>query len=260
VLEAVKASGPLFVMVELGAGYGRWMVSAAAALRQLRPTADIRLVGVEADPNHYRWMLQHFADNGISPKRHLLIQAAISDSLGSVFFHSGDSSNWYGQAIAEPGYVANLKAMPTWQAHNNAYVREPSWKDRLFRKRRRFIVEVPSFDLASILVRVEGIVDLIDMDIQGAEAKVVSSSLDVLGMSVRALHIATHSRENEDTLRSLLQARGWELTQDYACLGLRPTPFGMVAFCDGVQSWKNPTLSMNSNNLAESLKGVEILQ
>jgi FkbM family methyltransferase len=242
VLEAVVAAGPRFVMVELGSGYGSWMVRAAAALRQVRPATDIALVGVEPDARHYRWMRQHLTDNGFSPRRHHLIQGAVAERPGSVFFHAGDSRRWYGQAIVDPGYVANLKAMPEWQARNNAYVGAPSWLDRLVRPRRRFISEVPAFDLTTILARVAGPVDLIHMDIQGAEARVVAPSLDLLDARVRALHIGTHSKDIEDTLRSLLHARGWHLRQEYAGLSHQQTPYGPVEFVDGVQSWTNPAL------------------
>src|SRR5262245_22328649 len=88
VLEAVVAAGPRFVMVELGSGYGSWMVRAAAALRQVRPATDIALVGVEPDARHYRWMHQHLTDNGLPPRRHHLIQGAVAERPGSVFFHA----------------------------------------------------------------------------------------------------------------------------------------------------------------------------
>ncbi len=241
VLQAVVAAGPRFVMVEPG-GLRELMIRAAAARRQVRPTADIELIGVEPDAAHYRWMHQHLADNGFVPHHHHLIQGAVAERPGSVFFHSGDSRRWYGQAVVDPEYVANLTAMPEWQPRNNAYVRAPSWTDRLFHPRRRFIIEAPAFDLASILARVNGPIDLIHMDIQGAEARVLAP-MTRLDARVRAVHIGTHAHDIEDTLRSLLHAHGWHATQDYACLSHAQTPYGLVEFVDGVQSWTNPALA-----------------
>src|SRR6185369_4635117 len=45
VLEAVIASDKTFTMIELGAGYGRWLVRGAIALRQIK-NIPCQLVGV----------------------------------------------------------------------------------------------------------------------------------------------------------------------------------------------------------------------
>ena len=53
-------------MVELGAGWGRWLVDAWSVLKQIGKTdKGLLLVGVEAEPTHFEWMKQHFADNGL---------------------------------------------------------------------------------------------------------------------------------------------------------------------------------------------------
>ncbi|HYM01567.1 MAG TPA: hypothetical protein VET85_01400 [Stellaceae bacterium] len=58
-LSAVLDARDRFVMIEAGAGYGRWLVTAACALRQRRPEVAFHLIGVEAEPQHFAWMKQH---------------------------------------------------------------------------------------------------------------------------------------------------------------------------------------------------------
>src|SRR6516164_7775912 len=50
--EAVAAAHKHFVMIELGAGWGRWLLN-AGALARLRGDLTFQLVGVEAEPRHY---------------------------------------------------------------------------------------------------------------------------------------------------------------------------------------------------------------
>ena len=71
VLESVALARDRYTMLELGAGYGRWAVRAAAAVRQ-RGISECHLVAVEADPVHFTWLQQHFCDNGLDPAQHTL--------------------------------------------------------------------------------------------------------------------------------------------------------------------------------------------
>jgi hypothetical protein len=53
-LEAVANAQGKFTMIELGAGYGRWLVNAAVTLRQRKPTIVPFLIGAEAEPTHFQ--------------------------------------------------------------------------------------------------------------------------------------------------------------------------------------------------------------
>jgi hypothetical protein len=77
-LEAAAAAGEQFTMVELGAGWGRWLVNAVFAYRQLHPDGTLRLVGVEAEPTHFRGLTQHRQTNGIDLADADLIEAAVA--------------------------------------------------------------------------------------------------------------------------------------------------------------------------------------
>ena len=60
---------------------------------------ELLLVGVEAEPTHFEWMNEHFADNGLDARRHRLIQAAVAANDGVANFAIGHAEAWYGQAI-----------------------------------------------------------------------------------------------------------------------------------------------------------------
>ena len=92
------------------------------------------------------------------------------------------------------------------------------------------------------LLRPLEIVDLVDADIQGAEADVFEAAAADIAAKVRRVHIGTHGPEVEDRLRRLFDRLGWECRFDYPGGGESDTPWGPVVFEDGIQSWLNPAL------------------
>jgi FkbM family methyltransferase len=215
-LESVLQADDTFTMVELGAGWGRWLVDAWSVLRQTgRTDKRLLLVGVEAEPTHFEWMKQHFADNGLDVQRHRLIQAAAAANDGKADFIIGHADAWYGQAIA-----------------NGTPNQFDSWPEAL-------VKQVSAVSLATVLKDIPS-VDLIDMDIQGAEAAVVESSLDILDRRVKRVHIGTHGGGIEARLRTAFAQIGWSCVYDFPQGCDSQTPFGVVSFGDGVQSWLNP--------------------
>src|SRR6185369_6694892 len=98
---------------------------------------------------------------------------------------------------------------------------------------------VPCISLQTILSSCE-IVDLIDMDVQGAEYQVVAVSIKEISAKVKRIHIGTHEKTIEDNLRLLFKSMGWVNIYDYSVGSSTQTKFGPVTFGDGVQSWRNP--------------------
>jgi FkbM family methyltransferase len=232
VLEAALAATDSFTMIELGAGWGRWLMNGAAAARRDRDL-PVRLIGVEAEPTHFSWLRQHFSDNGVDERTMTLIEAAVAAQAGTVRFHVGDPSAWYGQAI-------ELDSPPLVRAPLRLRLRQ--WLRGSPGPEARRIVDVPAVTLASILAPLE-LVDLIDLDVQGAEADVLEAAADELARKVKRVHVGTHGEDVERRLRALFARMAWELRNDYAAGMEMETPWGAISFQDGVQTWINPRLA-----------------
>jgi FkbM family methyltransferase len=212
-------------MIELGAGYGRWLANAVGALKQSDNLPYI-LIGVEPEPTHFKWLKQHLRLNGVDLSRCQLLKAAASAHDGTVWFYTGRPAEWYGQAVAQSA----PDALP--------------WVKRLrglWGKAEVQVKKVRSISLNSLLQPLRT-VDLIDLDVQGAELNVLESAAEQVDGKVKRVHVGTHSAETESGLRQLFQGLGWEKVNDYACGSESDTPFGVIKFQDGVQTWINPKL------------------
>lgn len=214
-LTSIKNARGRFTMVELGAGYGRWMVRAAKAIQRRKhgdPLSAL-FVGLEPEPQHYRWMLEHFLDNGLDPAHHILIQAAVSDSSGFKLLEVGNDrpAESYGQSLVNQTVTETIQV------------------------RSRTVDEV---------IQLAGTVDFLDMDIQGEEFRTLLPAAGILDQRVRLVHIGTHSPDIEDQLRRMFQNLRWQSLNDYGCTMTRDTPYGPVSFQDGVQSWLNEKLAV----------------
>lgn len=218
-LEAVQAAETHFTMVELGAGWGRWLTNAVGAIGASRPRS-YTLVGVEAEPTHFGWLREHLAANGVDLAHCRLHEAAVAARDGHVWFHGGRPTEWYGQA-----------AIP--------YFRRLLLELRGHIPDGEFVRKVKAVSLQSLLASLD-VVDLVDMDIQGAEADVLESAGPALA-KVRRVHVGTHGAEIEERLRVLFGRLGWRKTNDYPCGRTVDTPYGPIAFQDGVQTWINPS-------------------
>jgi FkbM family methyltransferase len=240
VLESVVAARDSYTMIDLGAGFGRWSVRAACALKQYNPQIPFRLIAVEAEPVVFNWMVQHFQDNGIDAKPHRLIHAAISDTLGEVLFYIGapkggpwdrHPSDWYGQHLTKDYDVSGEYELDGQYSGYPVRLHKSGWRS----------INVPGINLASLLKDLK-LVDLIDMDIEGQELPVIRSNIQELDAKVKRLHIGTHGKEIEDGLRQLLSSHGWRCLLDYTLFSKADTPWGTVDFENGLQSWVNPKL------------------
>ena len=232
VLESVCESTGRYTIVELGAGWGRWLANAAAAVQRLDPQRPFLLVGVEAEPTHFRWLRRHLRDNGIDPRNHALHRAAVAGRDGTVRFRRGDAAAWYGQGI-EPSDPTVRLAGPV-----SRFIR---WAGNAARDvwAGQRVSRVRALSLETILRPLDR-VDLLDAYIQGAEAEVFEAARDLLAAKVSCVHVGTHGAENEARLRALFGGLDWELRYDYPGGGVRETPWGSVSFEDGAQSWLNP--------------------
>lgn len=218
-LEAVLGSGDEFVMVELGAGFGRWSVNGAKAAA--KKGKKFRIVAVEAESKHFSWLEDNMKENGLEPSTYELHRAAVSARDGEAEFYHGDSRNWYGQRLSS--------------ANDNEITITERMKGIGLKK-------VKTISLSTLLADYPR-VDLIDMDIQGAEFDVLSSSQDILNRQVKRVHIGTHGTGIEVDLRVMFDRMGWQSRFDFHSGKESDTPYGRIYFQDGVQSWTNPRIT-----------------
>ena len=215
-LDAVADASGRLTMLELGAGYGRWTVFAVAAIRRYRPELKYRLVAVEAEPTHFRWLKQHTRDNRLRRWSRAgsckLVEAAVSRENGRDSFFFGDPAAWYGQALVRPENASAQAA----------------------------VTEVRTVRLSTLLEPLEH-VDLIDLDIQGAELEVLDEAAASLG-HVRRVHVETHLDVVDQELPAVFERAAGDWVSEIAIpLGAQhATPLGDADFSGGgVQLWRN---------------------
>ena len=75
----------------------------------------------------------------------------------------------------------------------------------------------------------------------------LESAEDALPDKVKRIHVGTHSAENERRLRVLFERLGWETLNDYPCGAEVETPWGLIRFQDGVQTWLNTRFAGNAS-------------
>jgi len=204
--------------IELGAGWGPWLVGAAKAAGRIG-IGEIHLVGVEGAESHMRFMLQHFADNGLDPARHHLLHGVAGPRDGVARF----------PRLADPrddwGGVAEFEAPAL-----------PPEADAGFD-------EVRCYGLAG-LIEPHDRVDLIHCDVQGAELDVLAAAMEPLNRRVRRLVIGTHARSIEAQLLDLFSAARWRLEDEGACRLIQDGASGALGLVrDGYQVWANPSLA-----------------
>jgi FkbM family methyltransferase len=181
-------------------------------------------------------MRMHFDDNGIDPDDHDLRWAAVAPTAGLVPFAIGDAERWYGQSIAEaPPPPLDARAVRRLKARG-LLGRPPQYRDA------RDTIWVPAVTLWD-LIGDEPRIDLLDLDVQGVEDRVLESAAPLVDERVRRVHVGTHSRDIEAALRRLFTELGWISRVDYQCHSTADTPYGSISFVDGVQSWLNPRFS-----------------
>jgi hypothetical protein len=97
-------------------------------------------------------------------------------------------------------------------------------------------------------------VDLIDLDVQGAELEVLEAAAGELDKKVKRVHIGTHGRTVEEGLRSLFRRLGWQCLRSFECASSVKTEWGTISFQDGVQTWVNPAYGIGPVDEATVLR------
>jgi FkbM family methyltransferase len=213
--------------MELGAGWGTWLVAGAVAARN-RGIPDLSLLGVEADPGHFGFLRQHFIDNGLDPDEHLLFQAAVGAKAGHALWP---------RVIAKDDWGSR----PIYEDETRGAELNGSVSDHLGRKFTDFM-KVPVLAIDDLLL-LQDRWDLMHVDVQGGEVSICEAGLALMNERVHWLIIGTHARTIEGQLISILVGSAWVLENE------KPARFNFVTDApshesmtthDGTQVWRNP--------------------
>ena len=230
-LKSVLTARKRYVALELGAGWGPWLISGATAAKR-RGIKDIRLHGVEGDPEHFASMQTHFRDNGFDPDVYRLDNAVIGVKAGRARWPklADPSAHWGMRPLACSGedgsFAGNAKCC--------------DYRGVLFDE----YIDVEMLSFQSVLER-ERLWDLVHIDVQGTETELCSASVEILNQRVRWLVIGMHSRKIDGDLIDLFFRHGWVLENE------KPTRFDYnpsvasleaMTITDGTQVWRNPRL------------------
>jgi FkbM family methyltransferase len=226
VLKSVRSARDRFVAMELGAGFGPWLVAGGTGARA-RGIKDIRLYAVEADPLHFSLLKQNLDDNGFAPEQCTLLQAAVGVKADTARWPVIEDSreDWGSRPI-------DLSAATT---------------DYLGRSVDKF-QEVAVLPVVDLVVREERW-DLLHVDVQGHEVEVCRVALPEMDTRVHWLVLGTHSRLIDGQMIELLHGAGWALENEkpskFRYSSSVPTLEAMT-FVDGIQVWRNPRLDLDA--------------
>jgi FkbM family methyltransferase len=227
-LKAVRSATDQYVAMELGAGFGPWIIAGALAAKQ-RGIENIRLYAVEGDPQHFQFLRQHFLDNGFEPGEHTLLQAAVGVNRGT----------------AEWPIVEDSSASESWGCR--PLQTGVDYMGRRFQK----TTHVNTIPMRDLVMR-EPYWDLIHIDVQGGEVEICRSCIDELNSRVRSIIAATHSRKLDGDFLELMCRAGWFLEHEkpskFAFVP-NPTTLEAMTRLDGTQVWRNPRFTRAGDSL-----------
>lgn len=198
-LNIIKSlKGPV-ILFELGAGRGDWCLALAG-------TVDFKLIdheitsykclAVEAEPVHYEWTKTHFEEQKIEA---IPVYGAITSQVGECQFYSVvDPASNYGQAVREDGNLT----VPCYTVD--------------------YLIDKYQFDK----------VDIMHVDIQGAEYDMLSGMIEALkNKTIKYMIIGTHTPKLNEQIIEFVEPYGYESLFSVG-VGNGPcdSPFGRALF------------------------------
>lgn len=209
--KSITRSTGTFNALELGSGWCPWLV-ASHTCATMKGIKVGKLIGIEADSEHFKFGKQHFKSNCIPLDNVELKQGIISVSNKPMYFPTIDSNiDWGAKAINEEEY------------------KRVSNKDAYLKK--------DSYTIKDLVKKFTDVIDLCHIDIQGDEFEIVDNAIDVLNKSVKFMIIGTHSRQIEYDLMSLLVEHDWILENEKPCKSTTGSQISIQK--DGTQLWSN---------------------
>lgn len=178
----------------------------------------MKLLGIEGDANHLLNAKKTLELNGFTDIDFKLFNGVAGPGKGKAIFpnFTAGEAAWGGQAIFSPS-TEELQ-----QAEN-----DPS----------KQILDCYTLDAVS-----DGeVIDLLHIDIQGAEVDFVEGNFQEVSGLVRRVLIGTHSRAIEGRLSDIFLSAGWKMEMDRPAVTPITDGVPHVAI-DGVHLWANPRL------------------
>ncbi|MBT3534997.1 MAG: hypothetical protein HN478_14030 [Rhodospirillaceae bacterium] len=246
--KAVMEARDKFVMFELGGGYAARTVDAHAALQQHNPMPN-KFVVVEAEPTHFEWALRHMQTNGMDPEDHWMINALVGTDNEPKIFLLGEG--FYGNSIVSQNdieqMITNLRGDLTpadvlrrLMLTARCGVQQPyNMEDGTRHFDFGFVSSVPLKDILQPF----DYVDLMDVDIQGAERFVLPGSMAAINKKVRRIHLATHGDDLHKDMWDLFFEHGWMCETDFAPDSHHQSPLGSFKNNDGILDLLNLSLA-----------------
>jgi hypothetical protein len=216
-LRAVDLSRERFTVVELGCGWGCWMINTGVAAR--RAGLEVHLLGIEADEGHIDFAREACEANGF-------LASAVSLKRGIAAAHGGTAL-----------FPRQERAGLSWGLEP---VFNSDEEQRGLALKLGNYEELPVISLPEVVIALPR-TDLLHIDIQGGEADLIAGSLSVLSEKVAYILIGTHSRQIEGRLFDLLLENGWQLEIERPAV-LSNSATVQTVTVDGVQGWRNPRL------------------
>ena len=223
-LKSVLAARNIFTAMELGAGWGPWIVAGAIAAQQLG-IAAIHLTAVEADPGHFALMQDHLRDNGLDPAAHTLIQAAVGAEPGCARWRicADPAADWGSRPVTDAEAVADHtgRTLATW-------------------------LDIDIVAFGDLLLR-QAVWDLVHIDVQGWEADLCRSAPALLDNRVRWLIVGTHDPHLHGLVMHQMHAQGWQMENEKPPRmqwRSNATSLQDMNTLDGTQVWRNPRLAL----------------
>lgn len=216
-LRAVDGSGDMFRVIELGCGWGCWITNTGHAARKTGRSVD--MIGIEGDSNHLKNAVLTLEANGFTDDTYTLFHGIAAGKPGQAIFPNPEagSAAWGGEAIFSP----DRKTLKRAQSDDSVQVLDCYTLGQLSK---------------------DNTVDLLHIDIQGAETEYVKGNIDDMDRLVRRVLIGTHGRVIEGQLQEFFLAHGWRMEMDRPTIA--PLRDGVpVLGIDGVQLWANPKLT-----------------
>ena len=217
-LRAVDLAKGTFTVLELGCGWGCWMINTATAARHRG--LKVHAIGVEGDSAHLDFAREALATNGFAPGESTLLQGVVAARPGTALFPKPDREGKdYG---SEPLFGLEGEAL-----------------SRALASGRYDAMKVIPLEEA---MRGHERIDLLHIDIQGGEADLVRDTLSLLRDKVAYIVIGTHSRPIEGQLFGHLAGSDWKLEVERPAI-VELTDAGPRTLVDGVQGWRNRALA-----------------